>query len=404
MNRQRIAIVGAGTAGLATATLLGRQGHEVTVIERATSLGAVGAGLLLQPSAISALSDMGCLEHMQQYGQRIDALFGWTRSGRAIMQVEYAHLGEKYDVFGLGVHRAALCHVLDTALEAVPHERWFGCEVSSIEQSGKDAVVAFRQEAETHREAFDAVLIANGSASQLRPPSLVRFNREYPWGAMWMIRPLTENLAALNRPHLQQKYDGSAVMVGALPTGCIPDEDGTPMLSLFWSLPVSEMPDWRAGHIDLEVWKTQVTTLWPELKPLISTIASPSELLPATYRDVIMSRWAEGRIGVIGDAAHAMSPQLGQGANMALLDASALAKAVQHCEGWYDVWDQYHRARKGSIRFYQRMSRFLTPLFQSRIVGAAWGRDLTLPLSHRIPWVRRQMAETVAGRKQRWIL
>ncbi|MCH8551000.1 MAG: FAD-dependent monooxygenase [Natronospirillum sp.] len=404
MKKQRIAVVGAGTAGLATATLLGRQGHAVTVIERANSLGAVGAGLLLQPSAISALSEMGCLEHMQQYGQRIDALFGWTRSGRAIMQVEYAHLGEKNDVFGLGVHRSALCHVLDTALETVPHDRWFGCEVSSIGQSDRDAVVAFRRDAEIHREAFDAVVIANGSASQLRPPALVRFDREYPWGAMWMIRPLTENLAALNRPHLQQKYDGSAVMVGALPTGCIPDADGTPMLSLFWSLPVSEISDWRAGRIDLALWKTQVIALWPELEPLISAIASPSELLPATYRDVIMSRWAQGRVGVIGDAAHAMSPQLGQGANMALLDATALASAVRQCENWDEVWGQYYRVRQGSIRFYQRMSRFLTPLFQSRMVGAARGRDLALPLSHRIPWVRRQMAETVAGRKQRWIL
>ncbi|WP_409522421.1 FAD-dependent oxidoreductase [Nitrincola sp. MINF-07-Sa-05] len=403
MKNQRIAIIGAGTAGLATATLLGRQGHDITVIERAKSLTAVGAGILLQPSGVGVLSEIGCLEQMQQFGHRIDALYGWTRSGRVIMQVEYAHLNESRDVFGLGIHRASLCHVLDHVLAAVSHQRWFGCEVDSIQQSAKEAVVSFRRETEVHQEVFDAVLIANGSASQLRPQSLVRYDRQYPWGAMWLIRPLTDNLSSLNKPHLQQRYDGSSIMVGALPTGCTPGDTATPMLSLFWSLPIAAIPQWQAEGFDLAGWKSDVVNLWPELHPVINAIQSPSELLPATYRDVIMSRWGEGRMGIIGDAAHAMSPQLGQGANMALLDASAIARAVEESNDWESVWQKYYAARSGSIRFYQKMSRFLTPLFQSKIVGAGLVRDMALPVSHKLPWVRRQMAETVAGRKQKWI-
>lgn len=403
MKHQRIAVIGAGTAGLSAATLLGRQGHEVTVIERARSLTAVGAGILLQPSGLDALSEFGCLEHMQQYGHRIDALYGWTRSGRVIMQVEYAHLKEERDVFGLGVHRAALCHVLDTALSGVSHRRWFGCEVQSIEQTSGEAVVNFLRDGQEHREAFDAVLVANGSASKLRPQALVRYDRQYPWGAMWLIRPLTDSLSTFNRPHLQQRYDGSAVMLGALPTGCVPTDTGTPMLSLFWSLPVSDIPHWQAEGFDLGSWKSRVVDLWPELAPLVGSIQRPSELLPATYRDVIMSRWGTGRIGVIGDAAHAMSPQLGQGANMALLDASAIARSVAASDDWEGVWAQFAAERSGSIRFYQGMSRLLTPLFQSGIPGAAFVRDIALPVSHLLPWLRQQMAETVAGRKQKWV-
>lgn len=403
MKNQRIAIIGAGTAGLASAALLARNGNDVTLIERAPLLTTVGAGILLQPSGIAALSELSCLDHMLQYGHRIDALYGWIKSGRAIMQVEYAHLNESKEVFGLGVHRASLCHVLDSALTAVPHKRWFGCEVNSIEQGAKEALVNFCRDGEMHRDVFDAVLVANGSASQLRPQSLVRYDRQYPWGAMWLIRPLTEELSSLNKPFLQQRYDGSAVMLGALPTGCIPDDTGTQMLSVFWSLPVSAMPHWQEEHFDLAAWKHQVVDLWPALSPLISNIKSASELLPATYRDVILSRWGAGRIGIIGDAAHAMSPQLGQGANMALLDASAIAQAVATSDAWEGVWSQFHSARNGSIRFYQTMSRLLTPLFQSDIVGAALVRDLALPISHRLPWLRGQMAETVAGRKKKWI-
>lgn len=403
MKPQRIAIIGAGTAGLATAALLSRQGHDITLIERAGALAAVGAGILLQPSGLGVLSELGSLAHMREYGHRVDALYGWTRAGRTIMRVEYAHLHHEEPLFGLGAHRTALCHVLDTALARQPHRRWFGCEVQGIAQRPQEAVVDFTQDGTPHREAFDAVLVANGSASRLRPPELVRYDRQYPWGAMWLIRPLTERLAMFDRPHLQQRYDGPAVMLGALPSGSVPDAPGQKLLSLFWSLPVAAMPQWRAPGFDLAGWQREATTLWPELAPVIDAIASPDELIPATYRDVILSRWGSGRIGVIGDAAHAMSPQLGQGANMALLDASAMARAVAAGSDWADAWARYHAERAGSIRFYQGMSRLLTPLFQSDIAGAGLLRDLALPLSHAIPWLRRQMAETVSGRKQSWL-
>ena len=403
MNNQRIAVIGAGTAGLCLATLLGRQGHTVTVIERAKALTTVGAGILLQPSGVGVLSEIGCLDHMLQYGHRVDALYGWTQSGRTIMQVKYAHLNEARDIFGLGIHRTALCHVLDTALAEVPHKRWFGCEVKSITQNGNTTQVTFHEDGKEHSEEFDAVIVANGSASQLRPQSLVRYDRQYPWGAMWLIRPLTDQVASLNKPHLQQRYAGSAVMLGILPTGCIPHETESPLVSMFWSVPVASMPAWQSDNFDLGGWKSQVENLWPEVSPLISGIKSARELLPATYRDVIMSRWGVGRIGVIGDAAHAMSPQLGQGANMALLDASALARAVDVSSDWDGVWERFHSERSGSIRFYQGMSRLLTPLFQSNIPGAGFVRDLALPVSHLIPWLRRQMAETVSGRKQKWL-
>lgn len=88
------------------------------------------------------------------------------------------------------------------------------------------------------------------------------------------------------------------------------------------------MAQWREQGFDLGKWRNDVLRLWPDLNPLVDAIQSPAELLPATYRDVVMSRWGQGRIGVIGDAAHAMSPQLGQGANMALLDAVAVGRAV----------------------------------------------------------------------------
>jgi len=403
MRKQRIVIIGAGTAGLATATLLARQGHEVTLVERAKALTAVGAGILLQPSGIGALAEIGCLDHICKFGHRVDALYGSTRSGRPIMNVEYAHLGAEQESYGLGVHRAALCHVLDVALSGAPHTRWFGCEVQALDQRANEVVIALYREGQSHHEAFDAVIVANGSASKLRPQTLVRYDRQYPWGAMWLIHPITEDGKCFDRPILQQRYDGSEVMLGVLPSGSAPSDIETRMLSLFWSLPTLDIPRWQKPDFDFDGWKNSAVELWPELSSVLGEIKDASAFLPATYRDVIMVRWGAGRIGIIGDAAHAMSPQLGQGANMALLDALAISNAVEASLDWDEVWQHFHGARQASIRFYQRMSRLLTPMFQSRIVGAALLRDLSFPVSYRVPWLRRQMTETVAGRKKSWL-
>ena len=188
-------------------------------------------------------------------------------------------------------------------------------------------------------------------------------------------------------------------MVGMLPTGCRPDNPDQRMVSLFWSLPVSEIPQFCAGSFDFAGWKIKVATVWPELTPLLDTWRDSSKLMPATYRDVVLSHWGQGRLGVIGDAAHAMSPQLGQGTNMALLDAHAIANAVDRATDWGEVWRLFHKQRASSIRFYQSMSRLLTPMFQSRIPGIAQLRDIVLPLSYKLPWLRSQMAQTVAGSK-----
>ena len=106
-----------------------------------------------------------------------------------------------------------------------------------------------------------------------------------------------------------------------------------------------------------------------------------------------MKRFHDGNVVFLGDAAHAMSPQLGQGANLALLDAAALADALRGGDGVAG----YTRRRWAHVRFYAFASRWMTPFFQSGRDRLAVPRDALMGSAARVPWIGRQMVRTMAG-------
>src|SRR5437762_3078143 len=107
MGKQlRVGVVGSGVAGLSSAYLLARDGHQVTVIERAPRLGPVGAGLLLQPSGQFALRQMGLLEEVVASAELIEGLHALTHRGRTLVRLMYRRIDP--DLKGYGVHRGDL--------------------------------------------------------------------------------------------------------------------------------------------------------------------------------------------------------------------------------------------------------------------------------------------------------
>ena len=110
-------------------------------------------------------------------------------------------------------------------------------------------------------------------------------------------------------------------MVGVLPLGGV-GVDPIPHLAFFWSLKIADYPGWRSQG--LQHWKDQVFGLWPETQPLLQQIQAPEQLSLARYsHHTLRYPYGPGLV-FIGDSAHATSPQLGQGANMALLDVYLL--------------------------------------------------------------------------------
>ncbi|MFK0687410.1 FAD-dependent oxidoreductase [Mesorhizobium sp. IMUNJ 23033] len=384
-----IAIAGAGPAGLATALYLKRAGHRVTIFERFDEPKPVGSGLILQPTGLTVLADLGLLDDILALGSRIDRLHGAdARSGRTVLAVRYdAQRGRR---FGLAVHRAALFGVLFRAAlrEAIAIET--SVEIEALE-SGERVMLA---SANGRRIGpFDLVVDASGSRSKLRQclsdPGEVR---SLAYGAFWAS--LGWRGEGFDENALLQRYDRASIMVGVLPIGR-PEPGAEGMAAFFWSLRSADAESVRSAG--LEAWKARVVSLWPQCEAFTSQIDSFDQLSLARYGHHTMRLPAGRRLAIIGDAAHSTSPQLGQGANMALLDAAALCHALARTNGVDEALKAYVRARRWHVRIFQALSLAFTPFYQSDSAALPFIRDRLVATIAKIPPAPQLLASMVAG-------
>jgi len=244
--------------------------------------------------------------------------------------------------------------------------------------------------------AYDLLVVADGAASQLRHRvGEAVLDRPYPWGAQWC---LVDGQDWPFADELRQRYVGARRMAGMLPVGTRPGDD-TPRVSFFWSMPASSLD---TPHDETQ-WRRDVAGVWPEAAGMLHATPVPGGLAKARYRDTAHRRWNRGRAVLLGDAAHAMSPQLGQGANMALLDALALRDALRMQQDLPGVFASYERARRAHVGIYHFWSRWLTPLFQSERDALAALRDRLFHPLTRMPGGRRQVLRVLTGTRRGWL-
>lgn len=358
----KIGIAGCGIGGLALGAMLAAKGQFVQIFDQFKAPSPVGSGLVVQPVGLEVLRALGVAEAVLAKGAKITHMNGVeSGSGKVALDVSY---GAR---FGLAIHRASLFDAL--LRKAVEN----GCKIIPSTQITAQNGHHFTTRNGARLGPFDMLVDASGAGSKLSP----LHSTPLKYGALWATvdwptaTPLPQN-------RLSQVYGGATRMAGVLPIGCQPGET-IPKAAVFWSLRVGDYEAWRAAP--LAGWQQAASNFWPEFAPFINQITRHDHLTMARYKHGTLRHKANGHMAYIGDAAHCASPQLGQGANMALLDAYALGTALgQHpVEKALKV---YGHARRRHVFSYQMMSRVLTPLYQSDSTVLPWMRNHMLaPLS-----------------------
>lgn len=384
----KIAVIGCGIAGLSAACFLKADKHNVTLLEKFETPKPAGAGLLLQPTGLAVLKELGLREKIIASGSRIDFVYGTSHTNkRVIFDVKYQTLSA--DSFGLGIHRGAIFNALYEKALAAGIPIYTGSEV--VEENDGLLTCSKGQ----RFGPFDLVIDAQGMRSGLRrQKASIKIDKEYPYGAVWAC--LKDEAKEFGTDTLLQKYHSARHMIGILPVGKDPANDKH-SVAFFWSLRNSDYGSWKEKP--LEEWKQQVLGMWPETAPLLGQLSGHDNLTYVSYRDVILKKPYNGRVVFIGDAAHCTSPQLGQGANLALMDALALSRILREEKDIAAAIKEYARQRKRHLRFYQAASRMLTPFFQSdsRIFPVI--RDYSFGALCKTPYVKTEMVKTLAGVK-----
>jgi 2-polyprenyl-6-methoxyphenol hydroxylase-like FAD-dependent oxidoreductase len=378
LDRFSVAIAGAGVGGLALGTMLARFGAHVTLYDQMEAPRPVGSGFVLQPTGAQVLAAMSLLDPVQARGRRIDRMIGRLKDGGTpVLDVRYRS-GE----FGIAVQRVALFDVLFEAAGSAGVNFEASARIDGIEP-GPQARFTF---ADGRRSApADLVIDAMGANSPIgnRPDSELRY------GALWATVPFPQG-GAFQENLLEQRYHRASRMAGVLPVGTA--RDGAPaMATFFWSLRTADYAAWQTAGRD--AWLEAVGRLWADAVPL-AAIAEP---VHARYRHLTRAPVVGRHVLKVGDAWHATSPQLGQGANMALLDAASLASALVHAEDINGAIARHLRQRQIHVRSYQLLSQVLTPFYQSdsRLLPAL--RDHLIAPVTTLPGIRSIISTLVTG-------
>ncbi len=384
-----IAVVGCGVAGQAAATLLADTGHRVRIYERFTQPQPVGAGLLLQPTGLAVLRALGLADAAIAGGARIAGLEARTHRGRSILDLRYADLHPL--AFGIGISRTTLFDLLHARLGKSAANLVTGAEIVDVDNT------YLVEENGARHGPFDLIVAADGAHSALRTRLLPHAQAPiYPWGCMWTTAPDLAGIGAAGL--LRQRVRGTTLMMGLLPIG---PGDGQDRVTIYWSMPMRALG--RSKTIDLAAWRRAATALWPEAAPIIDHAAAAGDFARATYRHVALTHWNAGPVLFIGDAAHGTSPQLGQGANLGLMDAWVLAKTLAEAPDLLSAFLRFERRRVPSVRYYRNVSHLLTPFFQSRLAPLGWLRDAVMGPACHVPGLRSMMGSTLAGTRRGWL-
>lgn len=371
---------------MASALFLRRAGFEVELFDQFDEPRPLGSGLLIQPSGQAILNKLGLLDAIERRAAPVTRLFGInTANGKRALDMHYGYLGGESKA--LGIHRASLFDILFDAVRAAGIPVHSSTMLQSTTMA-RDKIHPVFTNSHT-AGSFDLMVDATGANGPLAGGRV----HILPFAAFWTTvdMPPHSSIAAAS---LDQRYHHASKMAGIMPVGVNP-ATGNQGAALFWSVKPEQADSILARGI--AAWRNQFLELWPEATDFVEQVRSVDDLTLALYRHRTGVLASQPRIFHVGDAWHCTSPQLGQGANMAIMDAFALSKSIEHAEDAASIAHRYRHYRADHVLLYQMLSNIFTPLYQSDSRGLPAARDAIIHNLAKFPIVRNLIANVVSG-------
>jgi len=382
----RVAVIGGGVAGLASAVCLARDGHAVSVFEKLPGIVPGGTGILLEPAGLEVLRRLGLGDAALALGSAITRIVARRIDGSERMHLRYSELSP--GLHSLGIRRPALARLLRDTAVAARAGFHFGSAIGNLHRRDGQVWLQERDRAREHGP-FDLAVVGNGVRSRLRdsliPDARVRPHLRGVYSAMLPMSVTLDPDTLLQRPH------GNIDAVGLLPVGYSGGSE--PQMSFFWHVHPAELAQLHAAGYP--AWCDYIESFCPEARGPLRALGGFEALTYSTTAEVSLRCWHVDQAAVIGDAAHALNPQLGLGATMALLDAECLGRCLRESSDINAALARFEALRRPHVSRYARVSGIW-----SRLDGTGFSplrRWLFRGMANGPAFLRRRLLHHVCG-------
>ena len=342
----RIAIVGGGLAGLATAQSLATVGIETEVFEQAPALGEIGAAVNTSPQAVKALQAIGLGAKVDAVGHKSPGIY--TRNmltGEFLEFNDRIEIAARYGAPYYSFHRADLLDAIASGLDSKTIHT--GHRLTGLEERGDRVVLAFDN---GEKVEADFVIGADGVRSEVRRALYGHDNPTYTGQMVWRALLNVDDVPPeLIEPtgHIQWVGPGRHLLAYLIRRGkllnIVTQQDTDQWVEEGWSIR-GDPDEMRASFPNSE----------QRLEKLLSLVTACSKW--GLFTRSLTHNWGRGRIQLIGDAAHAMLPNAGQGACQAFEDSYILGRWMGACPDPVEAFANFRRIRIPRVHGVQRLS------------------------------------------------
>ena len=366
----KIAIVGAGIGGLAAAALLARAGHEVNVYEQAPRFSRVGAGIQMAPNAVKVLRGLGLEDRLTRIAFQSEvALSRVWNTGEVTSELKLGREVEaRYGAPYLFLHRADL----HTAIESiVPRDLvHLDMKLAGIDQDRHRVTLRFTNGAIVHA---DALIGADGVHSIIRETLLGPEQPRFTGRVAYRTTFPASRLGDARITPVRTKWWGPDRHMVVYYVTAARDE-------IYFVTSVPESAEWMTPESwsakgDLEELRAAYAGFHAEVQAVLR--ACPEVYKWALLDRDPLPRWWEGRVALLGDACHPMTPYMAQGAASALEDAAVLTRCLEgvDADGVAHAFALYETTRKPRASAIQTTSSTNTWLRDTTDPGWVYGYD-----------------------------